>query len=202
MHGPATPGWLLVVLCTVSGLACLARARGGPGRDGPAAGGEAVMAFAMALMALPAALPGPAERGPLLAVVCSGAALHALWHAGRSPRSRGHHAHHLVGSLAMVYMVSAMPLAGGHGTGGHGIGGAPQAGASGVPLLTGALLLYYAVYALRAGRLLLPATVGNGVPAGSGASDGAGRGDGVGAELVRACRPAMALAMFAMLLTV
>ncbi|MFG2990547.1 DUF5134 domain-containing protein [Streptomyces sp. NPDC048257] len=170
MHGSATSlatsvsAWLLVLLCAVSGAYCLRRVRGSGG-----AAGEAVMGFGMALMAVPF---GSADgwRVPLLGVVFCGAALHALWLL----RSGAHHAHHLVGSLTMVYMM----LMTGPGSGaGHGRGHAQGAG---LPLLTGALLLYYAGYVMLGGTRLITA--------------------GGPTELIRACRLAMGMGMLAMLL--
>ncbi|MGG8405428.1 DUF5134 domain-containing protein, partial [Streptomyces sp. 12297] len=68
MHGPATPAWLLVALCTVSGIACLMRLRlrAGPAQDRAAAAGEALMSFGMAAMAAPVAAGGGAGRAWLL----------------------------------------------------------------------------------------------------------------------------------------
>ncbi|MER7621008.1 DUF5134 domain-containing protein [Streptomyces sp. NPDC126503] len=184
MHGPALPGWLLVALCALSGAYCLLRIRACAGEQRRAAGGEAVMGFGMAAMALPAAvLTPPAWSWAVYAAVFGAAALHGLAGARRG----GHHLHHVVGSLAMVYMAVAMAAPGAHG--GH-------TAAGGVPLLTGALLLYYAVYVLRAGRRLVPAPAGG----------GAGTGDAGGAwtlrpEFTLVCRLAMGLAMLAMLVT-
>lgn len=160
--------WLLVALCAVSGAYCLRQVR----RSGGAAAGEAVMAFGMALMAVPLGNRAGWQALLLGAVFC-GAALHAVWllHGGV------HHAHHLVGSLAMAYM--AMAAAAGYGHGG------------GLPLVTGLLLLYYAGYVLLGGARL--------VAAGGGAH---GTYPGAApAELTRACRLAMGIGMLAMLLT-
>ncbi|MEV7561458.1 DUF5134 domain-containing protein [Streptomyces sp. NPDC089795] len=182
MHGSATSlatsvsSWLLVLLCAVSGAYCLRRAR----RSGGAAG-EAVMGFGMALMAVPLGGAGEGWRAPVLGAVFCGAALHALWLL----RGGSHHAHHLVGSLTMVYM-ALMP-----GTGsGHGQEHSPTGGP---PLLTGVLLLYYAGYVMLGGTRLI--TTGGAVhprPA-------AGRD--APTELVHACRLAMGMGMLAMLLT-
>ncbi len=165
--------WLLVLLCAASGAYCLWRvgrsereARGG-------AAGEALMGFGMAVMAVPWGI-GPWGPGILLAVFC-GAALHALWLL----RGGVHHAHHLVGSLAMAYM--ALTMAGGHGHGG------------GPPLVTGALLLYFAGYVLLGGARL--------VTAGGVAQPLAGGPSAKPAELTRACRLAMGIGMLAMLLS-
>ncbi|MFD3442387.1 DUF5134 domain-containing protein [Streptomyces sp. NPDC058685] len=181
MHGPAMSGWLLMALCGATGLYCLVRMRGASGEARRAAGGEALMGFGMAAMALPAAvvvLPGWAWT--VYAAVFGAAALAALW-----PARRGlHHLHHAVGSLAMVYMALAMAP-----------GGGPHAGhaPAGVPLLTGALLVYYAAYVLRSGVRLVPVPAAAGVcgPLSFGARP----------ELAPACRLAMGLAMLAMLLT-
>jgi len=118
VHGPALSGWLLVVLCAASGAYCLLRTRGGEGGEGArgAAVGEAVMGFGMAAMALPAAVVAPPAWGwALFAGVFGLAAVHglvmAVRHGARDPGRRSHHLHHLVGSLAMVYMAVAMVAA-------------------------------------------------------------------------------------------
>ncbi|MFJ3334444.1 DUF5134 domain-containing protein [Streptomyces sp. NPDC086766] len=182
MHGPASPGWLLFALCAASGAYCLLRTRSAVEEQRRAAGGEALMGFGMAAMAVPTAvLTPPAWTWPAYAVVFAGAALRALWAARTSP----HHLHHLVGTLAMVYMavVMAAPPGGHH----------PAHGGSGLPLVTGALLLYFAGYVLVSGVRL--------VPAGPVARGGAAVGWGDRPELARACRLSMGIAMVTMLLT-
>ncbi|MFF0548887.1 DUF5134 domain-containing protein [Streptomyces sp. NPDC004311] len=190
MHGSATSlsaslsSWLLVLLCAVSGAYCLRRVRGA---GGGAAAGEAVMAFGMALMAVPLALGG-GWRAPLLGGVFCAAALHALWML----RHGLHHAHHLVGSLTMAHLALA-PAAAGQG--------AAHAAhtAAGPPLLTGALLLYYAGYVVLGGTRLIAA----GGPAGAAGGEvaRARAGGEEPAEFVRACRLTMGMGMLAMLLT-
>ncbi|MEU9251813.1 DUF5134 domain-containing protein [Streptomyces sp. NPDC048270] len=157
--------WLLVVLCAVSGAYCLRQVR----RSGGAAAGEAVMAFGMALMAVPLGDRDGWQALALGAVFCA-AALHGVWLL----RGGAHHAHHLVGSLAMAYM--ALTAAG------YGHGGGPS-------LVTGLLLLYFAGYVLLGGARL--------VAAGGGAQ---GSYPVASAELSRACRLAMGMGMLAMLL--
>lgn len=199
MHGPALSGWLLVALCSVTGGYRLARMRRCSGGARGEAGGEALMGLGMAVMAVPAAVWAPPgwTRG-VYGAVFGGAALAALWSARRGP---AHHLHHLVGSLAMVYMAYAMPHGQGHA--GH--------TAAGAPLLTGALLAYYAVYVLRTGTRLVPATATAAGPAGAkaartgparatAAGTGAPAAAGADAGLAVACRSAMGLAMLAMLL--
>lgn len=191
MHGPASPGWLLVALCVATGAYCLLRMRSPVEEQRRAAGGEALMGFGMAAMAVPAAVfTPPAWAWPGYAAVFGAAALRALWSARTSP----HHLHHLVGAGAMVYMsvvMAASPESHHHGHGG-----------SGIPLLTGALLLYFAGYVLLSGARLVPA-----VAAAAGAGTGPGTpGAGVlrwgdRPELARACRLSMGMAMVAMLLT-
>ncbi|MEV5683386.1 DUF5134 domain-containing protein [Streptomyces sp. NPDC052164] len=213
MHGPALSGWLLMVLCGVTGAYCLLRTREGTARERRTARAEALMGFGMATMAVPAALLTPPRWAwGVYVVLFGGAALRALWFA----RISGHHRHHLVGSLAMVYMAVMMApgIAGGGGQGGHaGHGAAGSHGvapaAGGIPLLTGALLVYYAFYVLRsAGRLIpvpVPAgPVAPGVSSGAGGTPGpAGTGSGWAGlpDLTSACRLTMGMAMFAMLLT-
>lgn len=179
VHGPASPGWLLVALCAITGAYCLLRMRSTVEEQRRAAGGEALMGFGMAAMAVPAAVfTPPAWTWPGYAAVFSAAALHALW----SARAGGHHLHHLVGAVAMVYMSLVMAAAPGGGHGGH--------GDAGVPLLTGVLLAYFTGYVLLSGVRLVPVTAG-----------GPGVGWGDRPELARACRLSMGIAMLAMLLT-
>lgn len=186
MHGPASPGWLLVALCAATGAYCLLRMRSTVEEQRRAAGGEALMGFGMAVMAVPAAAFSPPRWAwPVYAAVFGAAALRALWSARTAP----HHVHHLVGTSAMVYMSVAMAAA---PPGAH-----PSHGGSGVPLLTSLLLLYFAAYVLLAGARLVPAAV---AVAGAGAGGGpVGWGDRP--ELARACRLSMGIGMVAMLLT-
>lgn len=175
MHGPASPGWLLVALCAATGAYCLLRMRSTVEEQRRAAGGEALMGFGMAAMAVPAAVfTPPSWTWPVYAAVFGAAALRALWAA----RASTHHLHHLVGASAMVYMAAVMAASPGHPAG------------SGVPLVTGVLLLYFVGYVLLSGVRLIP------VGAGTGA---VGWGDRP--ELARACRLSMGMGMVAMLLT-
>ncbi|MEU7403341.1 DUF5134 domain-containing protein [Streptomyces sp. NPDC044948] len=192
MHGPASPGWLLVALCAATGAYCLLRMRSGVEEQRRAAGGEALMGFGMAAMAVPAAVfTPPGWVWSAYAVVFGAAGLRALWAA----RSGRHHLHHLVGAGAMVYMAVAMA---GSPAQAHGHGH----GASGVPLLTGALLLYFTGYVLLTGVRLIPVVAAVGGPSSPPSSLPAGPAAGWGdrPELARACRLSMAIAMLAMLL--
>ncbi|QGV81903.1 DUF5134 domain-containing protein [Streptomyces ficellus] len=181
MHGPAMSGWLLVALCGAAGAFCLARTASSTGAERRAAADEAVMGFGMAAMALPAAVLAPTGwTWAVFAAVFGASSLRALWAARRGA---GHHLHHLVGSLAMVYMAVAMASGGG---GAHAAHAAP----GGVAPVTAVLLVYYAAYVLRAGLRLVPAGP---VPV----PDPGGRA--AGPEVVPACRVSMGLAMLAML---
>ncbi|MFE4451379.1 DUF5134 domain-containing protein [Streptomyces sp. NPDC056796] len=195
MHGPALSGWLLMALCGAAGAYCLLRAGDGTGRDRASARSEALMGFGMAAMAVPPALLTPPEwLWAVYAVVFGAASLHAVAYA----RGGGHHLHHLVGSLAMVYMAVAMAPGGTHAAAGHAGHGAGAAGsAGGIPALTGVLLLYYALYVLRAAGRLIPAPGPLAVTAGG----GTGPAWGARPEIALACRLTMGMAMFAMLLT-
>ncbi|MDT0467837.1 DUF5134 domain-containing protein [Streptomyces gibsoniae] len=180
MHGPASPGWLLVALCAATGAYCLLRMRSAVEEQRRAAGGEALMGFGMAVMAVPTAVVVPPHWvWVAYAVVFGGAALRALWAA----RTNTHHLHHLVGAGAMVYMAAAMASSPGHHE--HG----------GVAPLTGALLLYFTVYVLWSGVRLVPVTA----VATAGGARSVGWGDRP--ELARVCRLSMAIGMLAMLLT-
>jgi hypothetical protein len=180
VHGPASPGWLLVALCAATGAYCLLRMRSTVEEQRRAAGGEALMGFGMAAMAVPAAAFNPPTWAwPVYAAVFGTAALHALWAAWTS----GHHLHHLVGASAMVYMAVAMAAAPEH----H----ARHGGSSGVPLVTGVLLLYFMGYVLLSGVRLVPVA----------ATAGGAVGWGDRPELARACRLSMGIAMMAMLIT-
>ncbi|MEU4658943.1 DUF5134 domain-containing protein [Streptomyces sp. NPDC023723] len=199
MHIPVSSGWLLVALCAATGAYCLLRMRSDVEEQRRAAGGEALMGFGMAAMAVPAAVfTPPGWAWPLYAAVFGAAGLRALWAARRSR----HHLHHLVGAGAMVYMSLVMAAAPGHG---------PGHGGSGVPLLTGALLLYFAGYVLMAGVRLVPvpapagpsadATAGPEARATARASARASAGGwGDRPEVARACRLSMGIGMLAMLL--
>jgi hypothetical protein len=179
VHGPASPGWLLVALCAATGAYCLLRMRSTVEEQRRAAGGEALMGFGMAAMAVPAAVFSPPSWAwPAYAAVFGAAALRALWAA----RTSAHHLHHVVGAAAMVYMALVMAATPQHHAG-HG-------GPSGVPLVTGVLLLYFTGYVLLSGVRLAPAAAGGG---------SVGWGDRP--EVARACRLSMGIAMVAMLIT-
>ncbi|MFJ4426399.1 DUF5134 domain-containing protein [Streptomyces bobili] len=190
MHGPASPGWLLVALCAATGAYCLLRMRSSDETQRRAAGDEALMGFGMAVMAVPgSAFTPPAWVWPAYTVVFGGAALRALWVA----RSGTHHLHHLVGAAAMVYMAAVMTAS---PTAGHAHGG------SGVPLLTGGLLLYFAAYVLISGVRLLPVAGAAGSTATGSTAAASAPAWGDRPELARACRLSMGIGMLAMLLTI
>lgn len=219
MHGSATVGWMLAALCLYVAVVCLLRARDTGGMRRRTAANEALMGLGMAGMALP--VEGPAPSPLVLLALFGAVGLRELalllrearrdartpYGPGRAERcARRHHLHHLVGAAAMIYMVLAMPA--GHGSA-AGAGGHAAAAASGLvpalPVLTGGLLVYYAVHVLRGGLELLPA------PA-SGAFGGTGAGSALRPAPIRrtsweapgvpaACRVAMGTGMLTMLLT-
>lgn len=207
VHGSASSGWLLVALCAVTGAYCLLRTRSAVEEQRRAAGGEALMGFGMAAMAVPAAVMAPPRWAwGICALVFGAAAIRAVWAA----RAGGHHLHHLVGTGAMAYMaavMSASPSSGHHG----------HDSAAGPPAVTGVLALYFAGYVLWSGARLIPAPAVAGGSGGVGGMGGMGEvagaqargagGVGRGAvlwrdrlELARACRLSMAMGMLAMLL--
>ncbi|HET9380063.1 MAG TPA: DUF5134 domain-containing protein [Streptomyces sp.] len=183
MHGPDASGWSLVALCAATGIYCLLRMRSGVGEQRRAAGEEALMGFGMAVMAVPTAVfTPPWWAWPGYTVVFGAAGLRALWAARTDP----HHLHHLVGAVAMVYMAAVMADSPGRP---HTHTGA------GVPLLTGALLLYFVGYVLVSGFRLVPAAAGPG----HATAVAAGSGWGDRPELARACRLSTGIAMLVML---
>ncbi|WP_431041113.1 DUF5134 domain-containing protein [Streptomyces sp. P1-3] len=197
MHGPPLVGWLLVALGAATGAYCLLRLRAAPPDLRRSAGEEALMAWGMAVMAVPAAGLGQRAWGPPVFVAVFGAAaVHALlplpnrW-TGRPPPHRMHHA---VEACAMVYMAVAMTAGGAGGHTGH-TGGPADGVRGGEPLLTGALLAYFAAYVIRGGARLVPVT-GADLVGGAGPVAWSQR-----PEVVDACRVAMGTGMCAMLLT-
>lgn len=195
-HPPGVAGWLLVVLCGVAGLYCLVLRR-----RCQEAGREAVMGLGMAVMGLPGWVFAPPGWWWAAYVAVFGTeAARAAW-ALRGGGPRGCHAHHLVGSLAMVYMAlpadaaqAAQGASGAYGHAAHGSGG--------VPLLTGALLVYHAVWTLRAGARLVPAPAHHAAPPLAPAAAPvypAPAPAPPAAAGIAACRVAMALAMVVML---
>ena len=150
VHGPASPGWLLVALCAATGAYCLLRMRSGVEEQRRTAGGEALMGFGMAAMAVPAAVARAAALGlgRLRGGVRGGRAARPVGGPERAP----HHLHHLVGAFAMVYMAGVMATLRGTGHGGRG------------PALTGVLLLYFTGYVLWSGTRLMPVAARRGWP--------------------------------------
>ncbi|RDG33441.1 DUF5134 domain-containing protein [Streptomyces corynorhini] len=197
MHGPAAVGWLLVALCAVSGGLCLLRTRSAVAEQRGSAGGEALMGFGMAAMAVPAAVLAPPRWVWLGYVAVFGAAaLHALVSEHSGERRHRHRSHHLLGMLAMVYMAGAMAGAPSGAHASHAAGGA-----GGAPLVTGVLLIYFTGYVLWAGGRLVPLPAeAAGASGARGATAAAGWGDRP--ELAFACRLSMGVAMLAMLLTI
>ncbi|GAA2670024.1 DUF5134 domain-containing protein [Streptomyces aculeolatus] len=185
MHGPPLTGLLLTALCAGVGALCLLRMRAVAAEERRGAAGDAVMGLGMAAMALPPGLPGPAAwtAGAFAAVFGA-----AFVRAVLPLRTAGHHLHHAIGALAMVYMAVAMGAA---DHGGH--------GAAGLPAVTAGLLAYFVLYVLYGG--LRP--VAAGAAAGFGGSGFGGGGFGGWAarpELAGACRVCMGAGMVAMLL--
>ncbi|WP_344260017.1 DUF5134 domain-containing protein [Streptomyces sodiiphilus] len=164
--------------CGATGAFCLLHARH---KDAPRQRtADGAMGLGMALMALPSGVPAPPPE--TLAVLFAGL---ALWPLPGLPR--GHRAHHTTEALAMVYMALSMASAtGAHAAHGNGLG---------VPVITWALLAYYAVHLVRSGPRLVPATA-QGSPRGS-PGDAPCATSGVTA----ACRTSLSLGMLAMLLT-
>lgn len=197
MHGPEPVAWLLAALCCGIGVYCGLGVRAGPSRQRQAAGIEAAMGVGMAVMAVPSAALPPPPPGVFLVLFSALAA----WSGALLGAGECHQAHHLVESLAMVYMAWVMTTASaGHAA--HSASSGPAGhGPGGVPVLTAGLLVYFALYALRAGPQLLPAAPGGGGAGAGTAGHGPPGSPAAPPEVAAGCRLAMALAMFAMLMT-
>ncbi|MFE1359758.1 MULTISPECIES: DUF5134 domain-containing protein [Streptomyces] len=204
MHeGPVVVGWLLAALCGGTGLYCLHRARAGPG---PVARRPAALEGAMGLGMAVMAVPGAGTAIPGQTYVLAFGAL-AVWAVVLRARPV-HRAHHAVEALAMVWMAAAMPGhagAAGHG-GAHGAGG-------GLPVPTGMLIAYFALYVLVSGARIAavaqvaqvagspaPAVAGAGAAGGGSTPPGYGGGEPSPAVAV-ACRTALSLGMLVMLVS-
>ncbi|MER5215262.1 DUF5134 domain-containing protein [Streptomyces sp. NPDC002838] len=176
------PGWLLAALCAAVGAYCLLRVRTGPRAERAEMTGDALMGFGMAAMAPPSLMAVlPSWSSTVFGTVFAAIGLTAL----AFPRPLRQRLHHVIGALAMVYMAFTMPV-GGHHSGTE--PGAHMAGI-GVPVLTGILLAYFAVYVLYAGATLVA----------PGPADISGQVPRLAMFLSRACRVAMAVAMLTML---
>ncbi|MEV5597849.1 DUF5134 domain-containing protein [Streptomyces sp. NPDC052496] len=192
MHGPPWVGWLLVLLCAGAGAYCLSSVRRGTAAQRHEARGEALMGLGMAAMAVPAPAVAQPSWTPWVFAAVFGAA--GLWALLRR------HPHHAVGAAAMVYMSLAMVPRPGGGPGGgthaaHAVSMAQlgTADPGGLPVFTALLLAYYAVYVVAAGVRLAA------VPGADGGAPVPVRA--AWPEVVGACRVAMGIGMFAMLLT-
>ncbi|EMF02227.1 DUF5134 domain-containing protein [Streptomyces mobaraensis NBRC 13819 = DSM 40847] len=198
MHGPPLVGWLLVVVGTTAGMYCLLRARSGAAGERRAARGDAVMGLGMAAMAAPVWVPTGRPWGAVaFAALFAAAGAHALVAARRG--GDAHRLHHAVGAFAMVYMALAMAEAPG---GGHGGAGHPDAHhPAGTPLLTGLLLVYFAVYVVRTLAAIVPLPTAGTAPPGAPPGLTAPSLPRGRLELTGACRVSMGIGMLAMLLT-
>lgn len=203
MHGPPLVGWLLVVLTGTTGLYGAHRflrrpSAAGSGAARRAAGSDALMGLGMALMAVPPTALDTRPWGPwLFACYFSAFGVAAtVWAVrARAAGHRAHHAHHALGAAAMVYAALTMAVAA------EGGGHAGHRGASGLPPLTGALLVYFAGYALWAGTRLVTARPETGDRPGSG---GAAPGERLAAPAPAypaACEVCRGISMLAMVLT-
>ncbi|MFD7922135.1 DUF5134 domain-containing protein [Streptomyces sp. NPDC059740] len=178
MHGPPFLGWALALLCLSAAAYCLRRARRGPLPHRLDAAAEGMTGLGMAVMALPE--PVPAAPPSLWWASAALFAALLVWAGWRRCL------HHVVEATTMLYMTLVMALAplapaAEPGDGSHVM--------MGLPLVSGALLLYYAGYVLVSGRRLIPAAVAV-APLGGGRP-----------EVLTACRVVMGTAMFAMLVS-
>ena len=196
MHASAAVGWLLAALTGSTGLYCLVRLRrpGTPRAQRRLDASEALKGLGMAAMAVPygSARVVPV---PVWVVLFGGAAAWSLVEGLRPGGHRGHHLYHAIGHLAMVYMALAMA-----GAGAAGGGMAGMAAPSGVPLLTGVLLVFFGCYVVVGGVRLVGAPGTDPAPASTGGGSAVRRLLGA-PELPDACRMVLGMGMFAMLLS-
>ncbi|MGH3934253.1 MAG: DUF5134 domain-containing protein [Pseudonocardiaceae bacterium] len=170
--------------------------RGGVDRGADASHG--VMSLGMAAMFWPWGNPLPARYGQLLfSVVAALFAFRLLQQGPRSAtisqpdRGRGADLHHVLGSLAMVYMLAASPAAQHMG---HGMN-MPGPGIT-LPVLAWAFVAYFLVFAVwLAAGLIEPASTGA-VLLGGGP-----RGVITSPHLLGSCRIFMGIGMSSMLVT-
>jgi len=199
MLGPAAVEWLLSGLMGATGLYCLMRLlrRAATRAERELDASETLKGLGMAAMALPYGL-GRAVPVAVWVVLFGAAALWSLA-AGLLPsQHRGHHLYHGVGHLAMVYMAVAMAAGAVGSAGTPGMSGmAAMAGGAGLPLLTGALLLFFGGYVLVGGVRLISAGGAVTTPAGHGSVTARLLG---APELPQACRMVLGMGMFTMLL--
>jgi hypothetical protein len=174
--------------------------RYGPPAQRRTASGDALMGLGMAVMAMPAVAAHQQPWGPpVFAAVFGAVGLRALFLARGGP-GRHHHLHHAVGAFAMVYMALAMAGSGAMADGAMSDGAADghsgHAGThvpAGTPLLTGLLLVYFAVYVVQVVAHLVPATA-------LATGETPARERRCGPQLTSACRASMGIGMLAMLL--
>ncbi|HEY2766286.1 MAG TPA: DUF5134 domain-containing protein [Pseudonocardiaceae bacterium] len=228
MAGVVWVRWGFVVVLVGVAVLCAARLlirRGddsgiGCGTDRIADASHGVMSLGMAAMFLPWGNPVPALYWELVFSVIAGYFAVRMARRRMRPatvREPGTDLHHVVGSLAMVYMLAAVPA--GHTVTGHTVTGYSMAGmsmagmdmtgmssagmASGIALpgLAWVLVVYFLVFAVRLGaRLIDP--VRTPAPAGAGAGPASGPREVVSSpHLLGSCLIFMGIGMSYMLVT-
>lgn len=196
MLGAAVVGWLLTGLTGATGLYCLGRTlrQGASSAERQLDGSETLKGLGMAAMAVPYGL-GRAVPVGVWAVLFGGAALWSLRAGARAGAGhRGHHLFHGVGHLAMIYMAVAMADG---AAGMRGMAGMSGPESTGLPALTGALLVFFGGDALLSGARLITAPAAGAQPTGGGSVTARLFG---APELPHACRMVLGLGMFTMLL--
>ncbi|SFO86960.1 DUF5134 domain-containing protein [Actinomadura madurae] len=206
MNAPPVIACAVVVLMGSAGLNSLSRLRSrspAPApcdRDTLSYASDALMGLGAAVMALPFGL-GMAIPAPLWVILFGAAALASLARLGaagfRGARRRGRHLHDVVSHLSMVYMGLVMPAAAipspstHHGQT-HQMHMSAAEHSSGMPLLTGAFLLYFCAYTVWPGGRR-PVQADHAPMPGTGHAVG-------GPDKARTCGKLMAVGMCVMLL--
>ncbi len=211
MAGVVWVRWVFVAVFVAVALLCVVRllahrrdaARSGCGTDRISDASHGVMGLGMAAMFSPWGAPVPALYWQVLFGALAGVFAVRMIRRGTRPaaiRQPGTDLHHVIGSLAMVYMLGAIPA-------GHSMAAdmsMPGMASTGIalPVLAWVLVAYFLVYAVRLGaRLVEPASPVAATSAGAVAVGGGPRGVVTSPHLLGSCLIFMGIGMSYMLVT-
>ncbi|HEY6425477.1 MAG TPA: DUF5134 domain-containing protein [Pseudonocardiaceae bacterium] len=199
--GAAWVGWVFGAVFAAVALLCAARLLasrqdGGSSTDRGVDASLGLMSLGMAAMFLPWGALVPTLGWQVLFSMAAGYLTLRLLRRRMRSAKRGTELHLLLGSLAMVYVLAAVPA--GHGMAGMDMPGMGSAGLA-FPALAWALAGYFLVFAVRLGaRLVEPVSTGAASSAGLG---GGPRGVVTSPHLLGSCEVVMGVGMSYMLVT-